>query len=146
MLACSYVRGSRLQRVVSLSLASFLSPRLFFYLNKIFFTLLHTRVCVCSFCVLLCLAAAMTDQMQSMCMCRLLCCLLSSFFLLLDYYSYTRAQVKRTTNGSFFFFFSSSLHTNSADSFTITNIYILPSDLCQTKFFFFSSSSYFNLS
>lgn len=52
MLACPYVRGSRLQRVVlSLSPSRFFSfssslLAFFFYLNKIFFTLLHTRVCV----------------------------------------------------------------------------------------------------
>lgn len=72
------------------------------------------------------------------CVCVAFCAVFSrrSFFLLLllDYYSYTRAQVKRTTNGSFFFFFffSFSLHTNSADSFTNTNIHLI----CARQIFF----------
>jgi 4-amino-4-deoxy-L-arabinose transferase-like glycosyltransferase len=51
----------------------------FFYLNKIFSLLLYTCIYVCSFCVL-CLAIAMTDQMQPMHGLAFLLSLCSFFF------------------------------------------------------------------
>ncbi len=103
MLACPLVKGSRLQRVVLFFFFFFsrLLSNVFFYLNKTFSALVHA--CICSLCVL-CLAAAMTDQMQSMYVSPLCCLFLLVFFSLLLFLYQAQVNERRRTNGSFSFF------------------------------------------
>jgi hypothetical protein len=127
MLACPPVKGSRLQRVV-LFFFFFSSPRVcsltffLFYLNKIFSALVYAYVC--SFCVL-CLAAAMTDQMQSMYVSPLCCLPILAFFFFFFIIILIPSSSKRKKKNEWLFFFLFT-QTNSVDSFSITNIFYHP--------------------